>query len=110
MPKPQLKYYQEASIDDWLKVSGTQAKRLPLIKSDSFAADMLKFNSWEQTPSQTKSTDCVLFVVEGDGWLDYDNKTYDLPIGSCTFVEGNIPYNIRASSIGMTLLIVSKMF
>ena len=47
-------------------------------------------------------------MVEGDGWLDYGNKTYDLFLGSCYFVEGKIPHRVRASSVGMFLLAIAE--
>lgn len=104
----QMKYYKDANIDEWLSMVGSQAKGLPLVKSGNFAADMLKFDRWEQTTLHTHPGNHILFVVEGDGWLDYGDKTYDLTSGSCYFVEGHIPHRVRASSVGMFLLAIAN--
>jgi mannose-6-phosphate isomerase-like protein (cupin superfamily) len=46
-------------------------------------------------------------VDKGDGWLDYDGKSYDLTPGICYFVPGEVPHRIRASSNGLSLISIA---
>lgn len=88
-------------------MAGSLALGLPLVKKGDFAADMLRFAPYAQTSLHTHPGDHILFVYQGDGWLDYGDETHDLVDGTCYLVEGNIPHRVRASSVGMLLLSVA---
>jgi len=95
------------SSDEWLPMFGSQARGKGLVKDGLFAADMLKFNPLEKTTLHTHPGNHILFVVEGDGWLIFDNAKHDLTTGVCYFVPGATPHQVISSSTGMILLSVS---
>lgn len=104
----QIKNYKSANATDWLSMVGSEAIGLPLVKSESFAADMLDFGSQQKTSLHTHPGSHILFVVSGHGWLDYTDQSHDLEPGTCYFVPGSIAHRIRSSNWGLTLLSVSN--
>lgn len=103
----QIKKYFETEDHEWLPMVGSEALGLPLVKQGNFAADMLKFEPYQQTSLHTHPGNHILFVVEGDGWLDYGDETLDLTTGTCYFVPGSTPHRVKSASIGMVLMSIS---
>lgn len=104
----QIKSYKDSENSEWLSMFGSQAKGLPLVKSGNFAADVLKFEPNQQTSLHTHPGDHILFIVEGNGWLDYKDDSYSLTCGTCYFVDGKTPHRVRASETGMLLLSIAN--
>lgn len=104
----QIKSYLEANPEDYLSMFGSDATGLPLVKSGSFGADMLKFSPGQKTEIHTHEGDHVLFVVEGQGWLLYGEKTMPLVAGTCYFVPGNVRHQVGAGLDEMFLLSVGN--
>mgnify|MGYP003335621286 CR=1 FL=1 len=101
----QIKSYLQES--NWLPMFGSQALGLSLVKNDGFAADMLRFNADQKTSLHTHPGNHILFVVEGDGWLVFDDDRHDLTKGTCYFVPGSTPHQVIAGSNGMFLLSIA---
>lgn len=104
----QIKNYKSISATDWLSMVASEAIGLPLVQSGCFAADMLDFGSQQKTSLHTHPGSHILFIVSGHGWLDYDDQTHDLELGTCYFVPGSVAHRIRSSKEGLTLLSVSN--
>lgn len=92
---------------NWSAMVGSQAQGLNLVKDGNFAADMLHFKANQKTSLHTHPGNHILFVVQGDGWLIFDNEKHDLITGTCYFVPGLIPHQVIAGSVGMYLLSVA---
>ena len=101
----QIKNYAISS--DWLPMVGSQAQGMSLVKDNNFAADMLKFDPHEKTSLHTHPGNHILFIVQGYGYLLFDGNTYNLTIGTCYFVPGNISHQVIADDDGLFLLSIS---
>jgi mannose-6-phosphate isomerase-like protein (cupin superfamily) len=99
----QIKNVSETHPSEYVSMHGSEGRGVPLVKSDGFAADHLKFGPDKNTSLHTHEGNHILIVDKGDGWLDFAGKSYDLASGSCYFVPGRVPHRIRASSNGLSL-------
>jgi quercetin dioxygenase-like cupin family protein len=104
----QIKNVNETHPKDYLQMHGSEGRGVPLVKSGFFAADHLKFDPDKKTSLHTHSGNHILIVDGGSGWLDFDGQSYDLTIGACYFVPGQVPHRIRASSNGLTLFAIAN--
>lgn len=99
--------WQKAAPSAWLPMVGSQGQGLPLVKLGDFAADMLRFESQQQTSLHTHPGNHILFVVAGEGVLIFESDRYQLIPGCCYLVPGSIPHQIIAGISGLILLSVS---
>jgi len=100
----QIKQYLDVETSKWLPMVGSEARGLPLVKQGDFAADMLSFESGQKTTLHMHSGNHILFVVKGNGWLEYNGEKHNLIVGTCYFVPGSVPHRVEAIS---SLLLLS---
>lgn len=101
----QIKNYRES--DNWLPMIGSEATGLPLVKQGDFGADMLHFESSQKTSLHTHPGNHILFVVEGGGYLVFNEEKHDLVQGTCYLVPGESPHQVVAGGFGMILLSIA---
>ena len=94
--------------NDWLPMVGSEATGLALVKSGSFAADMLHFLPRQKTELHTHPGSHILFVVEGEGWLIFGGQRIKLSPGDCYLVPGSVLHAVGSGESGMFLLSVAN--
>lgn len=101
----QIKNYLNST--EWKAMFGSQALGLSLVKNNNFAADILHFQPNTQTILHTHPGNHILFVVDGSGWLFFDNAMHVLSVGDCYFVPGNIPHQVGTDNTILYLLSIA---
>lgn len=79
----------------------------PLLKRNGFGSDIIRFAAGEGVKSHTHEGDHMLFVIKGEGVVEYDGVDHPLKPGVCYFVDGNVPHAIRAET-ELTLIAVGN--
>jgi len=106
--KLQIVNYSESQESEWMSMVGSDAKGLPLVKKDSFAADILRFRKNQKTSLHTHPGDHILFVVKGSGYLIFNQDYFELQEKCCYFVPGNIPHLVGTKDDSMELLTIAN--
>lgn len=90
-----------------LRMACSDATALPLLKRGSFGADLIRFPAGGQVSGHTHPGDHILYVISGEGWVDYEGASWELSSGCCYLIPGHRSHAIRAHT-ELTLLSVAN--
>jgi quercetin dioxygenase-like cupin family protein len=70
----------------------------PLVKEAKFGADVIRFGPRQGVGNHVHEGAHILFVIKGEGWVDYEGMEHRLEPGLCYFVPGLTQHAIRADT------------
>ena len=70
----------------------------PLVKSDKFGADVIRFGAGEGVTNHTHEGAHILFVIKGSGFVEYDGVDHVLEPGVCYLVPSMVDHAIKATT------------
>lgn len=70
----------------------------PLLKIDSFGADVIRFGANEGVMNHTHEGDHILIVIKGEGFVECNKFDYPLEPGVCYMIPGNEEHAIKATT------------
>jgi len=70
----------------------------PLVSYNGFGADLIRFEDNESVQKHTHEGDHILFVLAGEGIVEYYEEKYDLYPGVAYLIPGNVPHAIYAKN------------
>lgn len=70
----------------------------PLLRYKHFGADVIRFGAGEGVKNHVHEGDHILFVVKGEGFVEYHGKDTPLYPGLCYLVPGNVDHAIKATT------------
>lgn len=88
-----------------VEMSNSDALAFPLIKHGAFGADIIKFGPGEKVDNHTHVGAHILFVIKGEGTVEYNQKPYDLTPGVCYLIPSMVPHAIKARADSELVLI-----
>lgn len=68
----------------------------PLVKNGKFGADVIRFAAGEGVMNHTHEGDHILFVLKGNGIVEYNGEENPLYPGLCYLIPGSVDHAIRA--------------
>ena len=107
IPEIQISRWAEAQEDDALTVKpGSRSIQMhmsdgtgdPLLKYGSFGADVIRFDANKGVMNHTHEGDHILFVIKGEGFVEYNGVDHELSPGLCYFVPGSVDHAIKAKT------------
>jgi quercetin dioxygenase-like cupin family protein len=78
-----------------------------LVKRGDFGADMLRFPAGGCVPDHTHVGDHILYVLGGEGWVDYDGEPHKLEKGYIYLIPSMVRHGIRADT-ELTLIAIGN--
>ena len=79
-------------------MSHSEGTGLPLVKWESFGADVIRFAAGKGIMSHTHMGDSIIFVISGSGYIEYDGAKHDLKPGLSCLIPSMVNHAIRAES------------
>ncbi len=70
----------------------------PLFAQNGFGADIIQFDGGKGVDTHTHEGDHILFVLSGEGIVEYYDEKHDLSPGMGYFIPGHVPHAIRAET------------
>lgn len=89
-------------------MSASDGWGLPLVGEGKFAADLICFGPFGQTAAHTHPGAHILYVLAGDGVLNFCGKEYHLAQHDCYYVPGEAPHSVHALESDLVLLSVAN--
>lgn len=80
------------------KMCNSDGTGLPLLKHQDFGADIIRFGASEGVKNHIHDGDHILFVIKGEGFVEYDGVDYQLEPGTCYLIPGNVDHAIKATT------------
>lgn len=80
-----------------IKMCNSSGTGNPLLSYNGFGADIIRFASNEGVMNHTHEGDHILFVIKGEGVVEYNGVEHPLYPGLCYLIPGNVNHAIRAS-------------
>jgi len=77
-------------------MSNSQGTGSALLKEGDFGADLIRFGANEGVQNHTHEGAHILFVVKGEGWVDYEGYAHHLEPGMCYLIPSMSQHAIRA--------------
>jgi quercetin dioxygenase-like cupin family protein len=71
---------------------------LPLIKDGGFGADLIRFDAGKGVRNHTHEGAHILFVLKGNGFVEYNGVDHTLEPGVCYFVPSFVEHAIKATT------------
>lgn len=81
-----------------IQMAHSDGTGLPLVKLDKFGADVIRFAPGKGIMSHTHMGDSIVFVISGQGTIEYDGKEHTLTPGVCFLIPSMAQHAIRATS------------
>jgi quercetin dioxygenase-like cupin family protein len=81
-----------------IQMAHSDGTALPLLSHNGFGADVIRFAANKGVQRHIHEGDHILFVLSGEGIVEYDGEEFDLTPGIAYFVPGNISHAIRANT------------
>ncbi|MBH2760537.1 cupin domain-containing protein [Serratia ureilytica] len=81
-----------------IKMCNSDGTGTPLLKLNSFGADVIRFGKNEGVTNHTHEGDHILIVIKGSGFVEYNKVDYALEPGVCYMVPGNVDHAIKATT------------
>lgn len=81
-----------------ITMQNSQGTGMPLLKEGDFGADLIRFSPGEGVRNHTHEGSHVLFVVKGEGWVDFERREYVLEAGLCYLIPSLCEHAIRAKT------------
>lgn len=70
----------------------------PLVKIDTFGADVIRFDAGKGVTNHTHEGAHILFVIKGSGFVEYDGVDHALEPGVCYLVPSMVDHAIKATT------------
>ena len=64
----------------------------------NFGADVIRFDAGKGVKNHIHAGDHILFVIKGEGFVEYHGKDSPLYPGLCYLVPGNVDHAIKATT------------
>jgi len=80
-----------------IKMCNSDGTGYPLFTAGGFGADIIRFAANERVMNHTHEGDHILFVLKGQGVVEFDGVEYELYPGLAYFVPGMVDHAIRAA-------------
>ena len=81
-----------------------------LLKDGSFGADIITFGAGKGVLNHVHEGSHILFVVKGEGFVDYLDRTFKLTPGLCYLIPSMVSHAIRATSELVLIAVGDKHF
>lgn len=107
MPPFQIAQWATPDDDGALRVDGgvraiqmanSDGTGSPLVKNNTFGADVIRFGPGEGVVNHTHVGAHILFVIKGDGVVEYEGVEHALRPGLCYMIPSMVRHAIRAKS------------
>ena len=89
-----------------IQMKNSQGTGTPLIKNGHFGSDVIRFGPGEGVGNHTHVGQHILFVLRGNGRINYDGEDHALFPGLCYLVESMVPHAIFGGSDDSLVLLV----
>ena len=87
-----------ADIELPIQVVASDGTALPLVKDGSFGADVIRFSAGEGVNTHSHAGAHILFVIDGEGTVEYGDEDHPLRPGITYLVPEWQPHAIRAKT------------
>ncbi len=81
-----------------IQMCNSDGTGIPLLKLHEFGADIIRFGPKEGVRNHTHEGDHILFVIKGEGFVEYDGTDHVLEPGLCYLIPGHIDHAIKATT------------
>ena len=107
VPEIQISRWADMLDDETLSVpSGVRPIQMcssdgtgsPLVKIDTFGADVIRFDAGKGVTNHTHEGAHILFVIKGRGFVEYDGVDHVLEPGVCYLVPSMVDHAIKATT------------
>ena len=78
------------------EMANSQGTGEPLFAHNGFGADIIQFDAGKGVNTHTHDGDHILFVLSGEGSVEYFDEQYPLYPGMAYFIPGDAPHAISA--------------
>lgn len=85
-------------------VAQSEATGQPMLTNGHLGVDMLYLPPDYAFPLHTHPGDHLLFIIRGDGTVEFDDRTYHTAPGDLFMIEGGVPHAVGAGRAGQWLL------
>ena len=107
VPAIQISRWAELNNDNSLSVNpeprpiqmcNSDGTGSPLVKINQFGADVIRFAAGEGVANHTHEGAHILFVISGNGFVEYDGTDHALEPGMCYLVPSMVSHGIKATT------------
>ena len=81
-----------------IQMHNSDGTALPLLEYEGFGADIIRFEGGKGVATHTHKGDHFLFVLKGEGFVEYYGVDYPLSPGLVYLVPGSVPHAIKATT------------
>jgi len=81
-----------------IKMCNSDGTGEPLVSSNEFGADIIRFAANEGVGNHTHEGDHILLVLSGKGIVEYNGVEYGLFPGLCYLIPGAVDHAIKAET------------
>ena len=79
---------------------------LDFLHTNSFDAGLLGLNPGERDTQGPHSTDEIYFVIEGEGYIQIQDKSHWIKKGSCVFIPSKTKHHFHGNSDRLVVLYI----
>ena len=81
-----------------VQMAHSDATGLPLVKHNSFGADVIRFEPGKGIMEHTHMGDSIVFVISGSGYIKHEGTEHTLAPGLCCLIPSMNKHAIRATT------------
>ena len=90
-----------------IKMGDTDGTGIPLVKNNSFGADVIRVPAGKGLPNHTHIGDHILFVIKGSGYVEYNGTLHPIYPGLSYLIPGEVDHAIKAKE-DLVLIVVGN--
>jgi quercetin dioxygenase-like cupin family protein len=81
-----------------IKMCNSDGTGFSLLKEGKFGADIIRFAAGKGVMNHTHEGSHILFVIKGEGYVEYEGVDYELKPGVCYLIPSMADHAIKAIS------------
>ena len=86
--------------------TGVNTYFLDFLHTNSFEAGLLRLNPGERDTQGPHSADEIYFVIEGEGYIQIQDKSHRIKKGSCIFIPSKTKHHFHGNSDRLVVLYI----
>src|SRR4028119_2164906 len=94
------------SVLSELDKTGVNTYFLDFLHTNSFEAGLLRLNPGERDTQGPHSADEIYFVIEGEGYIQIQDKSHRIKKGSCVFIPSKTKHHFHGNNDRLVVLYI----